>query len=218
MRMKFKVAVIGAGGIGSNLLRISVPTLSQNILSKKLGGIEITIFDSDIVERDNLYHQGYNISDIGKFKVDALVESLQLFESSLISFKPINKDVSDSTKLDIFNLVIVCVDSPHARIITHSKCRTWLDLRCRGDNFMALDYNADNNLINSLTDLEQKEGSCQFEDAIQTGNIQFGNASAAVFGSQWIIQHFRIILGQNNAMYPKIRSESITFGTLRKYI
>ena len=215
--MTFRVAMIGAGGIGSNLLRILVPTLSQSILSQRLGGIEITIFDSDLVEQNNLHHQGYSAFDIGKYKVHALVESLHIFESSLISFKPINCDVNESTNLDRFNLVIVCVDSPHARIITHSNCLKWLDLRCRGDNFIALDYNADDSVIKSLTNLRQEAGSCQFEDAIQTGNIQFGNVAAAVFGSQWITQHFRILLGEKNALHPKIRSESITFGTLNRY-
>ena len=216
--MRFRVAMIGAGGIGSNLLRILAPTLSQSILSERLGGIEITIFDSDLVEQNNLHHQGYSAFDIGKYKVHALVESLHIFESSLISFKPINCDVNESTNLDRFNLVIVCVDSPHARIITHSSCLRWLDLRCRGDNFMALDYNADDSVIKSLTNLRQKAGSCQFEDAIQTGNIQFGNTAAAVFGSQWITQHFRIVLGEKNALHPKIKSESITFGTLNRYL
>ena len=126
--------------------------------------------------------------------------------------------MNESTNLDRFNLVIVCVDSPHARIITHSSCLRWLDLRCRGDNFMALDYNADDSVIKSLTNLRQKAGSCQFEDAIQTGNIQFGNTAAAVFGSQWITQHIRIVLGEKNALHPKIRSESITFGTLNRYL
>ena len=126
--------------------------------------------------------------------------------------------MNESTNLDRFNLVIVCVDSPHARIITHSNCLRWLDLRCRGDNFMALDYNADDGVIKSLTNLKQNPGSCQFEDAIQTGNIQFGCAAAAVFGSQWITQHFRIVLGEKNALHPKIKSESITFGTLNRYL
>ena len=76
---------------------------------------------------------------------------------------------------------------------------------------MALDYNADDSVIKSLTNLRQKAGSCQFEDAIQTGNIQFGNTAAAVFGSQWITQHFRIVLGEKNALHPKIKSESIEF-------
>ena len=147
-----------------------------------------------------------------------MVESLRLFESSSISFTPVNCDVKESTNLGPFNLAIVCVDSPHARIITHSKCSMWLDLRCRGDNYIAIDYNADDDLIKSLTDLNQKAGSCQFEDAIQTGNIQFGSVAAAVFGSQWIIQHFRMLLGENNVLHPRIRSESITFGTLRKYM
>ena len=216
--MRFRVAMIGAGGIGSNLLRILAPTLSQSILSERLWGIEITIFDSDLVEQNNLHHQGYSAFDIGKYKVHALVESLSIFESSLISIKPINCDVNESTNLDRFNLVIVCVDSPHARIITHSSCLRWLDLRCRGDNFMALDYNADDSVIKSLTNLRQEAGSCQFEDAIQTGNIQFGNTAAAVFGSQWITQHIRIVLGEKNALHPKIRSESITFGTLNRYL
>ena len=100
--MRFKVAVIGAGGIGSNLLRILAPTLSQSILADKLGGIELTIFDSDIVEQNNLYHQGYTVSDIGKYKVDALVESLRLFESSIICFAQYLSSLALTTSLNGF--------------------------------------------------------------------------------------------------------------------
>ena len=216
--MRFKIAVIGAGGIGSNFLRIIAPALSQNKLSRRLGGIDVSIFDSDKVEVENLHHQGYSYSEVGEHKVDALANSLRKFESDLLRFTPIQEDVKESTRLEQFNLVVVCVDSSFARLITHSKCPIWLDLRCRGDNYIALDSSVDNETLNSLTDPNQKAGSCQFENAVETGNIQFGNVAAAVFGCQWIIQHLRTVLDEKNSMHPKIRCESITFGALRRYI
>ena len=51
------IGIKGAGGIGSNLACILYPALQQGQLVEKIGDIRIRIYDSDIVEKNNLPHQ-----------------------------------------------------------------------------------------------------------------------------------------------------------------
>ena len=70
------IAVIGAGGIGSNLISMIYPALQRGDLVNKIGDIRICIYDSDIVEKNNLPHQSFNVSDIGGLKVMTLCNRL----------------------------------------------------------------------------------------------------------------------------------------------
>ena len=82
------VAVIGAGGIGSHLCRSLIPALSRGDLVRELGGVEVVVFDSDIVSDSNLAHQGFSPSSIGMAKVLALESSLSEFESQFDVLNP----------------------------------------------------------------------------------------------------------------------------------
>jgi hypothetical protein len=111
------------------------------------------------------------------------------------------------------DFVIVCVDSDEARRVVHSQASTWLDLRCRGDGFVAIDYRVEGNVVRTLN-TGQEPASCQLEGALEAGNIQFGYLASACHGAQWAIQMLRILSGQEGAMLPSPTSTSITFGTL----
>ena len=52
------IGIIGAGGIGSNLVSMLYPALQQGDLVDKVGDIRICIYDSDNVERKNLLNPG----------------------------------------------------------------------------------------------------------------------------------------------------------------
>lgn len=82
---------------------------------------------------------------------------------------------------------------------------------------MAIDNTVTNLEIDKVTDKNQKPGSCQYEGAVDSGNIQFGFINAASFGCQWIIQNLRRINMEKNVIIPFPRSESITYGTLGKF-
>ena len=60
------VVLAGVGGIGSNMA----------IILAKLNPKAIYLFDGDTVEAANLSGQFYSTDDIGKFKVDAIAESI----------------------------------------------------------------------------------------------------------------------------------------------
>lgn len=217
MKEEFNIAIVGVGGIGSNLVSLIVPSLSQGRLSQKYNMININLYDSDKVEEENIFHQRFNHSNIDETKVLATKKNLKSFESDKLQIIPNEKDVREIKDIEGNELIVVCVDSSAARIVTHSTNSKWLDLRCRGDNFMAVDDTTEESVVKSITDANQKPGSCQYDGALDSGNIQFGFMYAASFGAQWIIQNMREINGENNVLKPYPRSASITFGTLGKF-
>ena len=214
MKDEISIAIVGVGGIGSNLTSLIVPSLSQGNLSQRFTKININLYDSDKVEEANIFHQRFNHSNISETKVMATKKNLASFEHDKLEIIAHEKDVRVRKDIEDNNLIVVCVDSSDARIVVHSTDCIWLDLRCRGDNFMAIDHTVTKSDINKVTDQNQQPGSCQYEGAVDSGNIQFGFINAASFGCQWIIQNLRTINMEKNVIIPFPRSESITFGTL----
>ena len=212
----FQIAIVGAGGIGSNLASSLGPAIHRGSLISSMGPVRMRIFDSDVVSDSNTSHQRFSKADVGGKKVERLKNSLSEFESGLLSIEACAWDVRDCADLDGSDLVVVGVDSSPARIVVHGMDVPWLDLRCVGDNYIALDSRMDPSKIEELTDENQKSGSCQMQGAIESGNIQFGHLAAAAHGAQWVIQNMRSIAGHEAAMPPKPKSSSITFGTLER--
>jgi hypothetical protein len=64
---------------------------------------------------------------------------------------------------------------------------------------------------------DQPARSCQYEDAISSGNIEFGFLLAASHGAQWVLQSLRWMIGQTLAMPPYPQSANLTFGTLGRF-
>ena len=63
-----KIAIAGAGGIGSNLLNILFD-YGYNRKQFDYINTEIDIYDDDVVDLSNLLHQKFQIDDIGKAKL-----------------------------------------------------------------------------------------------------------------------------------------------------
>jgi molybdopterin/thiamine biosynthesis adenylyltransferase len=68
-----KIAIAGAGGIGSNLLAIFFD-YGFNRKQFDYASIEVDIWDDDVVDVKNLLHQNFKFDDIGKHKVDVLAD------------------------------------------------------------------------------------------------------------------------------------------------
>ena len=215
------IAIVGMGGIGSHLLGALAAALHKGPLSESLGGVRFHIFDSDLVDESNTMHQRFAPSDVGRHKVEAMREALSPFTGGSLEIEAHPLDIRSSNDSDEYPmicfeesaLVVVCVDSTEARRIAHSHRSPWLDLRCMGDGFVAIDYRVEDETIGLLT-IDQPPKSCQLEGAIETGNIQFGYFAAAAHGAQWAIQMLRSMAGERGAMAPMPASTSITFGTL----
>lgn len=75
--LKTPITVIGAGAIGSH----SVKALAQ------MGFSDITVYDEDIVERENMNAQGYGECHLGKPKVEALAGIVKDYTGTSITAK-----------------------------------------------------------------------------------------------------------------------------------
>ena len=116
---RITVAVIGAGGTGSQVL----PELARiDLALSKLGhpGLFVTVFDDDIVTDANIGRQLFSISDIGLPKAMVLVDRINSFFGldwqSCIERYPGDNMVT-------FNITITCVDNVSSRIDIGKKVR-----------------------------------------------------------------------------------------------
>ena len=102
---KNRIIVVGAGSTGS--------FITLNLA--KLGFKDILVYDFDKVEKHNIPNQFFRMSDVGKFKVDALKEIIVDFTGTKI--KAINQKLEkdDMLDLELDTIVIFCVDSMKAR-------------------------------------------------------------------------------------------------------
>lgn len=100
---KGKILILGLGGLGSNIA----------ISLARIGVGHLIIADFDIVEPSNLNRQQYFITDIGKYKTDALksiIENINPF----IEITTFNKIVNSENVLDFndVDIVIEAFDNP----------------------------------------------------------------------------------------------------------
>ena len=202
------ILIIGAGGIGGLLLEL----LCRSISFSGSFQVKISIMDGDVVEQRNLPHQRFSTSDLGAHKVDALSNRLlQLVKAADndVVIDSISTNFSGEKSLEEFDLVIVAVDREEPRKLVHANAAQWLDLRARGDGFVMWSHLEDIQILDLLPKLpEGTSASCQLDEAIETGNIQFGFALAATHGAQWVVQWLR---GGNP---PSGRMYSIHMGEL----
>tara|TARA_B100000287_G_scaffold317089_1_gene300748 strand:+ start:724 stop:1446 length:723 start_codon:yes stop_codon:yes gene_type:complete len=211
-----RIGIVGAGGIGSVLFASLARSLSSGELVQRIGPVTLTVFDSDTVEAGNLMHQNFLPEDIGSTKVEAITRRANQFENDLLSIRGFPHDIRKPEEILDFQIVVVAVDSPVARRAVHQSRCNWLDLRCLGDGFVALDQRVPEVNLERMT-AEHPPQSCQINGAIPSGNIQFGFMLAAAHGAQWVIQSLRQMSGGMNVMVPRPQSASITFGTLGRF-
>ena len=211
--MPVTVTIVGAGGIGSHLVGALVPAVHRGDLVERLGGIVLRIHDSDLVSEQNLAHQRFLPSEVGRYKATALRSALMEFESDLMQVEAVTEDVRCASDIGGSDIVVVAVDSSLARRVAHESSPRWLDLRCSGDGYIAIDHRVGSSQVESLT-TDQPPMSCQLGGSIDSGNIQFGFMAAAAHGAQWVVQLLREMSGESGTMPPMPQSASISFGTL----
>ena len=72
----FSVNIVGAGGIASWVLHGLIRP-ARRFAQVTGSSVTIRIYDSDSVDDDNVHHQNFRPSDVGKAKVDALCDELE---------------------------------------------------------------------------------------------------------------------------------------------
>ncbi len=196
-----KLLLVGAGGIGTQLIELLVPALRRVNLQGT-----ITLMDADVVEATNLGHQRYTQEDIGQAKVSAIARRLDDEHASL-RVNAIVENLKDAKQLDGYDLIVVCVDRPEPRRLVHQLGVPWLDLRCSGDGHVALSFQSLPALVERMTP-DHEPASCQVSGALDAGNLEYGFASAAAFGAQWVTQVWR------GRPAPVQSMGSLTYGAL----
>ncbi len=210
----FNVLLVGAGGIGSQMIDMLIPALSAGRFSDNVGGIQIHIMDDDRVETENICHQRYEPRMVGRTKVEAVAERMEPHLSPSLTLTPHPIRLESGDQLAGFDLCVVAVDRPAARRLVHDNSECWLDLRCCGDGMVALNSGCDKHLVATMTPLDTAPASCQIPGSIESGNVQMGFALAAAHGSQWVIQNLRRMAGLPHRPTPA-RIYSLTFGELQ---
>lgn len=197
-----EIHIIGAGGIGSNLIALLLPALRNGVVAKQLGGLMFHLHDADIVEEKNLVHQRFDDSQINMYKVEALATNYDLIHPKIrVLGHSTNLRVSEP--LRNADIVIVAVDRPEPRRIVHSLENVeWYDLRCGLDSCLVLTHETHADDIERLTPTH-KPASCQPDGVIESGNIQFGSALAGTFGANIVLRSLmRRISGNSNIPGP----------------
>ncbi|MDR0846769.1 MAG: sulfur carrier protein ThiS adenylyltransferase ThiF [Lactobacillales bacterium] len=104
---KSSVAIFGIGGLGSNIA----------IALARVGVGTIRLIDFDVVEPSNLNRQQYKITDIGKFKTDALAEEIGRINPYIVIEKHTVRADENNVPDLISGVDVVCeaFDNPMAK-------------------------------------------------------------------------------------------------------
>lgn len=182
-----KVAIVGAGGIGSHLAY----NLYELQKFNQLPNVQFTFFDDDIVEDKNLRYQKFDKVDIMDYKAECMF--------SKYGFIGVNKRVTDVTTLSQHNCIVSAVDNKQFRVELFKYLETmpdifWIDLRSEGRSVAYYVKHKDNTydaMIETLPKEDTGNGSCQLEFELNAGIIQQGNKIIAAIGSQLILNWLR---------------------------
>ncbi|MCK4967583.1 MAG: HesA/MoeB/ThiF family protein, partial [Candidatus Aenigmarchaeota archaeon] len=131
--IKKRVAIVGAGAIGSNMA----------VFLLRAGILNLTIIDRDFVEVSNLHRQYYTKKDVGKTKTDALKTHLKEIDgSSKITAYAKDMDVDTIELLENHDLVIDATDNMETRFLLNDFCMKnkipWIYLAAIGTTATAM--------------------------------------------------------------------------------
>ena len=211
----YSVNLIGAGGIASWVLHGLVRP-ARRFAQVNGARVTIRVYDSDRVDDDNVHHQNFRPSDVGKAKVDALCDELAEFQCEEIELIPCAWDVRMESDFDEADLTVVAVDSPNARdlVIGSAKAGKWAICTCAGDSFMFLTEESSKQSISMVVENGKEGASCQLPGAISEGKIEAGNFAVAAVAQTWVLRSLRGMAGEEGAKVPVSRAESTVLGTL----
>ena len=152
-----KIAIAGAGGIGSNLLGILFD-YGYNRKQFSYMDTEVDIYDDDTVDIKNLLHQNFKIDDVGKHKVKVLEDKY------IVNGITRRMTVDDFNK---YNVIFSCVDSMAFRKSLYeygwstSKDELfWVDGRCTSRQGALLTSDALKPALEPFINDSQEEGGC----------------------------------------------------------
>lgn len=125
------VAVIGAGGSGSQVLTGLAQLHHAMLALGHPGGMNVVAVDDDVVSPSNVGRQMFYPADVGQYKADVLIHRINMAMGT--NWKSVTARLEANSNLYNSDLVIGCVDTRAARAAIQSageRCdvRYWLDL------------------------------------------------------------------------------------------
>jgi hypothetical protein len=152
-----KIAIAGAGGIGSNLLSILFD-YGYNRKQFSYMETEVDIYDDDTVDLKNLLHQNFKVDDVGKHKVKVLEEK---YIANGLTRRMTEED------FDKYDVIFSCVDNMSFRKSLYEYGWTkgreklfWIDGRCTSRQGALLSSDILRSTLEPLVDSSAQEGSC----------------------------------------------------------
>ena len=115
-----KIMVVGAGSLGS-FTTLHIAEMAGFLPYR------LSVCDHDKVERHNLFNQLYRESDIGRYKVDALLDIIRYLTGIMIKPHPF-KVGRPPLWADLHGIVIVLVDNMEARKEIFESCMNQADI------------------------------------------------------------------------------------------
>ena len=127
-RRPIEIALIGAGGTGSQVLS-GLARMNQALKALGSPGLHLRVFDGDSVSPSNVGRQLFSLSDVGKNKAVVLVTRLNMFFGTNWEAYPFN--VSKGLRLP-GGIIISAVDNVEARYLVrdigkNSRTVYWVD-------------------------------------------------------------------------------------------
>ncbi|AFD27815.1 MULTISPECIES: PRTRC system ThiF family protein [Deinococcus] len=128
-----KVAVVGVGGTGSEVLIGLVRLHDALVALGYAGGLQVTAFDPDTVSPSNLVRQRYFATDLGRNKAEVLIGRINL--SCGMVWRSCSQKFNSDRARKNWDIVISCVDTRKSRKELHQAAfskglytwRYWLD-------------------------------------------------------------------------------------------
>jgi molybdopterin/thiamine biosynthesis adenylyltransferase len=152
-----KIAIAGAGGIGSNLLAVLFD-YGFNRKQFNYAETEIDIYDNDQIDVKNLLHQNFKLDDVGKYKVSVLEDK---YVVNGIKKRMTEKEFKD------YDLIFSCVDSMPFRKSLYeygwSKGKDgvfWIDGRCTSRQAAMFNSDIPKEQLLPYIDESKEEGGC----------------------------------------------------------
>lgn len=119
-RDRVKVALVGCGGNGSQMLT-GLARLNHALVALGHAGLHVTAFDGDTVSDANIGRQMFSPADVGLHKSVVLVHRLNAFFGLDWHARPVHAGPDEMVRGGL-DMVVICVDSAAAR----AKLAHWL--------------------------------------------------------------------------------------------
>jgi PRTRC genetic system ThiF family protein len=218
---KVSIAVIGAGGTGSNVMS-SLIRINATLEALGKPGIQATLIDGDRVSESNIGRQAFYPSDVGKYKSDVLITRIN--RSFQLNWGSRSQYVKEETFLP-YNIIISCVDNMAARRIIEKNVKhdqtqnpmhqsfLWMDFGNSKDHGQAIMVNLYNKerisdfwpTFKSQKDEDDNTPSCSLAEAIEKQDL-FINQTLASLGSDLLYKYLTSEIIENRGVFLNLRT------------